>query len=201
MRGLDGLIASNIPTLGSPVKRGASSELGGLIADVISSPEVGGEDASNCLRNAAFNQLAQNELTIFSSEFSISVGLGNGSDLEGVDGHINFAIQSTVGVVNSNLIFTAAERTSYAFNLEVFGITSGGTQIGVKNLEECIVQIQDIFAISIVLISESNRAIGVVTRAARDNSNSVSSFSHSHGANHDDSQYQCEYFFHCDFLL
>ena len=25
--------------------------------------------------------------------------------------------------------------------------------------------------------------------------------SHSHGANHDDSQYQCEYFFHCDFLL
>ena len=28
-----------------------------------------------------------------------------------------------------------------------------------------------------------------------------SSYSHSHGANHDDSQHQCEYFFHCDFLL
>ena len=41
-------------------------------------------------------QLAQNELAIFSGEFSIGVGLSNRGDLEGVDGHVNFAIQRDV---------------------------------------------------------------------------------------------------------
>ena len=40
-------------------------------------------------------------------------------------------------------------------------------------------------------------------RARASNDSLVASDGHGkrHGANHDDSQYQCEYFFHCDFLL
>ena len=83
MSGLDGLITSNIPTFSSPVKAGTSSQLSGLITDIIGSPEFSVENTSNSLGHAAFNQLAQNELAIFSGEFSIGVGLSNRGDLEG----------------------------------------------------------------------------------------------------------------------
>ena len=43
------------------------------------------------------------------------------------------------------------------------------------------------------------RSSGSSIATTRNDNGNVSS--HSHGANHDDSQYQCEYFFHCDFLL
>ena len=200
MSGLNGIATSDIPTFSSPVKAGTSSQLSGLITDIIGSPEFSVENTSNSLGHAAFNQLAQNELAIFSGEFSIGVGLSNRGDLEGVDGHVNFAIQSTIGVVNSNLIFAFVERTSYAFNLEVLGIASRIIQIGVENLEESIIQFQDILIVGIILICEFNSTISVATRTTGNNSYSITSCE-SHGANHDDSQYQCEYFFHCDFLL
>ena len=201
MSGLNGIATSDIPTFSSPVKAGTSSQLSGLITDIIGSPEFSVENTSNSLGHAAFNQLAQNELAIFSGEFSIGVGLSNRGDLEGVDGHVNFAIQSTIGVVNSNLIFAFVERTSYAFNLEVLGIASRIIQIGVENLEESIIQFQDILIVGIILICEFNSTISVATRTTGNNSYSITSCGESHGANHDDSQYQCEYFFHCDFLL
>ena len=74
-------------------------------------------------------------------------------------------------------------------------------------------------SLSVSLISAEEFISGKEDASARNNSYGiiVASFSisgaaggidstrgfncHSHGANHDDSQYQCEYFFHCDFLL
>ena len=43
--------------------------------------------------------------------------------------------------------------------------------------------------------------ISIVGSSAARSSGIVNLYSHSHGANHNNSQYQCEYFFHCDFLL
>ena len=43
--------------------------------------------------------------------------------------------------------------------------------------------------------------ISVIRSRVAGSSRGINLYSHSHGANHDDSQYQCEYFFHCDFLL
>ena len=158
--------------------------------------------------HVTLNEFVNNKCIINNLERNIVLGIF--LDGEGTKGQIDRIVQRLISNLNGNeilieiLCVKAAIQTRNGEILTIIGLIafdgiitqqgkelSGNLQIiGVGEINN-LIRIEGDFGK--VIITAYDKCFGAI------NSNDFNS--HSHGANHDDSQYQCEYFFHCDFLL
>ena len=134
--------------------------------------------------------LGSNEDTILNAANNISASIVLVSNLQSAGkGEVGNAIQSLIESGNNNIHLAAIFCQS--------DIRSG-KYIVIKTSNYIVVGV-NFYAVGFASVSlldgSDRRSAKGACGSGRNNS------CKSHGANHDDSQYQCEYFFHCDFLL
>ena len=157
------------------------------------------------------NNGIHNQNALVSYDSGIVGASTNLLNLYRADGILNFAIEGLISSKNSEIsaaILTISNSYSRGSgNCDLKGLSgniAGGSSAALQQREDGGAQVNIGITLFINVRGIQSNSTILIRGGAKSSISNVNigySNSHSHGANHDYSQYQCEYFFHCDFLL